>query len=995
MKPEQDRTAPAQFDSFDDLIVEELCEHQLRLDQGPMGRTRTLDEGDIPVEFQPELDECRDILNLFHEARIQEKLPLPEAEGSQSLGSYALPSRIGRFKILEQLGFGGFGVVFRGIDPIAGRQVAIKIPRPEMLGTPELIDRFAREASMVAQLDHPNIVSVYESSCEGIVPYLVMSYVSGKTLSQWRAEQPDVPALAVAEIVRDLALAVAHAHDRGVLHRDLKPGNIILCPRNITASGHSFQFIPILTDFGMARCIDVKDPLTRTGAIIGTTGYLSPEQAEGRTRDITARTDVYGLGTVLDELLTGQSPFRDSNDHKTVERILHDEPLSPRSLRSSIPIELEVICLKCLEKSPANRYRSAQDLVDDLQRYLHGEPIYARPVSTLVHFRKWLGRHPTLASILVATAVSLVILAEVAYSYNARLAASLEITERERNSARIIELDVKRRAYDSDMRNAKISLDRGNLRQMRKLLGRHLPRENGKDLRDFAWWYLWREIDEASQLLGHHGIEATAAGVTRKGDLAASGGIDSVIRLWSMPDTKLVAELVGHEFGNVASVNFSPNGEHLVSAGRDGTVRVWDVKSRKELFVRREHGSHVFDAVYSPDGQLIASVGGDHAIRLWNPANGEPVGILRGHSQIVVCQAFHPTESILASGSMDGTIRFWNLKELCPDDRVEGGMIQYAEGELWPRALVFAPDGKSLFAGIRKSETRRIGFEPGNFGNELGQLGDQGNAFCLLWPRDSTLISALGNTEIRIADRFVWGSPGQRLSGHFRPVLSIAAPADGSFLLSASEDGSVRYWPQVQNHSRINVIEDRESFCDSDPSTFSVQWGGEFLAADFQQGQVAIYQLSERKRMRTFPKDDGDDFVISPSGRLVLIRQRDGLTTCYRVSDAEVLWKQQLSVSPERSRFRSMAIDDSETFASVTGDHELLIVSIPDFKILHRLHHPGPLSQVQFLKGEQTSPTVISSCPRWHHSVLGCGNREPAKATADRQRPDSFIFHFE
>lgn len=962
MKAEHDRTARPQIDSFDDLIVKELCDYQIRLDQGQIGRDRSVDEREIPVEFQPELEECRDILDLFHEARIGKGFPLPESETCQSLGSYALPPRIGRFKILEQLGFGGFGVVFRGIDPITGRQVAIKIPRPELLGTQELLDRFAREASMMAQLDHPNIVSVTESSCEGIVPFLVMSYVPGKTLSQWRSEQSEIPPRTVAEIARDLALAVAHAHDRGVLHRDLKPGNILLCPRTAAASVDELQFIPILTDFGMARCADFKDPLTRTGAIIGTMGYLSPEQVEGRSREITARTDVYGLGAVLYELLTGRAPFGNVNDHETIHRILHDEPIRPLSFQRSIPIELEVICLKCLEKAPSNRYQSAQSLMDDLQRYLNNEPIYARPVSSLVHFRKWISRHPTLASIILASVVSLGLIAEIAYSYNARLAASLETSERERSAAQIFELDINRRAYDSDMRNAKISLDRGNLRQMLKLLNRHVPKGRRRDLRDFAWWYMWREIDEASQLLGRHGSEATAAAVTRRGDLIASGGADSMIRIWSMTDKKLRAELVGHEFGTAASVNFSPSGEQLVSAGRDGTVRVWDLKTQTELFVCRDHQSHVFEAVYSPNGDLIASAGADNAIRLWNPTNGAPSGVLRGHTQTVVCLAFHPTESTLASGSRDGTIRFWNLKELCSDDRIKGGTIEFSDGELWPRALVFEPDGKNLIAGIRRSETRRISFEKGNYGNEVGRLGDQGNAFCLVWPSDGTLVSALGNSEIRMADRFDWRLPGERLSGHFAPVLSIAAPADGSFLVSASEDGCVRYWPQVQNRSRINVVQDRESLWDSNPSTFSVQWGNQFVAADFQREQVAIYRLSDRRLERTFRKGNGDDFVLSASGRLLLIRESGGLATCYRVSDGDILWTKHLSANPMHSNFGSMAIDDSETFACVTGDKEVLIVSMPTSSILHRFQHPNILSQVQFLKDKQRSPAVISSC---------------------------------
>lgn len=959
MDPKQDRLEREQLDPRDQFIVDDLCDYQTRLDQRAVDCPSSVEGREIPVELQPMIDKCREVLDFLHDARAATSVPARDPEHSDVATQYVPPSRIGRFKIVEQLGFGGFGVVFRGIDPIVGRQVAIKIPRPELLGAPEFIERFAREASIVAQLEHPNIVSIYESSCHDIVPYIVMSYIPGKTITQWRAEHTDAPPLMVARIGFDLAIAVAHAHERGVLHRDIKPRNIILSPRKNTASESDFVFTPILTDFGMARCVDLDASHTRTGTMIGTTGYMSPEQAEGRSRDITARTDVYGLGTVLYELLTGKPPFHSSSTPQTIQKILRDEPLPPRVCRPSIPLDLEVICLKCLEKSPSNRYQSAQALADDLQRFMNGEPIWARPISTFVRVQKWVFRHPTLASMIVASVISLMAIVEISFWYNAQLVSLLAISERDRIAARKVEHDVKRRAYQSDMRNAKINLDRGNLRQMLKLLDRYRPEEPSEDLRDLAWWYLWREFEGTSRVLGHHEDQATSVAVTRKGDLVASGGIDGVIRLWSVPDGKLLAEFFGHESGAVESVNFSPNGNRLVSAGEDGTVRVWDLASHSELFVRREHGSHVLDAVYSPCGDIIASGGDDQMVRLWNPETGEPVAVLSGHTKRVLCLAFHPTEATLATGGADATIRFWKLRELAPEERINGGTISFEKKDHAVRALAFEPNGRSLIAGFGGEETRRYSLDGPQIGQELERRSGRSNSLCFAWPQQGSLYTAQANSEIRLDDRFDRGKPLEWLRGHFRAVLSIAAPADASFIVSASQDGYVRFWPQSQSHSWINVVKDEDFLPDHESGSCSIQWRQHYLAADFQQRQLSIYRIPDRKLERTFPKNNDDDYALSSSGRLLIIYEQNGMATCYRVNDGEVLWRREFSVIPGRKRSQAIALDETEKYLVVPCENDLLIVSTASSEILHRIGPLETLGQFQFLNERGTSLTAV------------------------------------
>lgn len=304
------------------------------------------------------------------------------------------PLRLGKFELLEELGSGSYGVVFRARDTELDRLVAIKLLRAGRLATRADLDRFLREARSAAQLKHPGIVSLYEigQTSDG-ASYLVEEFVAGVTLAG-RLEKGRLLARQAAELVALVADALDYAHRHGVIHRDIKPSNILLDDRGQ----------PHLMDFGLAKR-DIDDtPVTPEGEVLGTPAYLSPEHAAGDSHHIDSRSDVYSLGVVLYEALTGERPFH-GNRRMLLLQVLEDEPRPPRRLNDRIPRDLETICLRAMAKSPARRYQTAADLADDLRRYLRGDAILARPIGRLERLKHWRRRNPLAASLLIAVSM--------------------------------------------------------------------------------------------------------------------------------------------------------------------------------------------------------------------------------------------------------------------------------------------------------------------------------------------------------------------------------------------------------------------------------------------------------------------------------------------------------------------------------------------------------------------------------------------------------------
>src|SRR5262245_94450 len=358
----------------EDLFTARLAEYDAALAEG---RARPTSDGDGAIS--PDLESAKECLELLEAVwpraansgsgtRHATCLPGSQAaatnHGDDTL--FDQPRHLGRFEIVRELGRGGGGIVFLARDPTLNRHVALKIPRAELLLTSESRRRFVRESETAARLSHPNIVPVYEAGQASGICYLVSAYCQGPNLAGWlRDRERPVSSRQAALIVAALADGVAHMHSRGVLHRDIKPSNILLENCAQETASNELAFVPRLTDFGLAK-MDAFDPgasdATRAGSVLGTPAYMAPEQAEGRVDLLGPATDVFALGVLLYELLTGAPPFRGGNDVETLQQVATTEARPPRQLRREVPRDLETICLKCLAKAPARRYATAAAL---------------------------------------------------------------------------------------------------------------------------------------------------------------------------------------------------------------------------------------------------------------------------------------------------------------------------------------------------------------------------------------------------------------------------------------------------------------------------------------------------------------------------------------------------------------------------------------------------------------------------------------------------------
>lgn len=391
MQPTERREGPA--NEHEDILEDLLDRWEHSRESGAELSPETLCANcpELQTELESRIDALRKIDGFIEQEAAGEATRIAAPEPAP------LPARIGQFEILDLIAEGGMGAVYRAKQTMPERVVALKVIRSGDSSTAQEMQRFQSEAAAAAKLSHPNIVPVFEFGEHEGRHYFTMEYVAGRSLAQTvREDGPFDPQLA-AKTIRAVAEAVHYAHEMGVVHRDIKPANVLI----------DEQGRPRVTDFGIAKQLEVDTALTATGQILGTPDFMAPEQAKGNPGDIGPKSDVFSLGATLYAILTGQSPFRGEDVYSTIRKVIEDDPVSPRSLNTRVDRDLATICLKCLQKAPDQRYATARELADDLGRYLAGETIKARRTPLAVRAVRWVKRHPAIALTALAVAAGL------------------------------------------------------------------------------------------------------------------------------------------------------------------------------------------------------------------------------------------------------------------------------------------------------------------------------------------------------------------------------------------------------------------------------------------------------------------------------------------------------------------------------------------------------------------------------------------------------------
>lgn len=815
---------------------------------------------------------------------------------------------IGRYKLLETIGEGGMAVVYMAeqLRPVH-RRVALKVIKLGM-DTRGVIARFEAERQTLALMDHPNIAKVFDGGAtETGRPYFVMELVRGVPITEY-CDKNKLNTRERLDLFIQVCQAVQHAHQKGIIHRDIKPSNILV-------TLHDGVPVPKVIDFGVAKATEQrltdKTLFTRFQAFIGTPAYMSPEQAEMSGLDIDTRTDIYALGVLLYELLTGKTPFDAEELLRTGldacrRTIREKEPVRPSTrvatmigpelsdtaerrrtesmrLVHVLRADLDWIVMKCLEKDRTRRYDTANALGTDLHRYLTGEPVLARPPSTIYRTGKFVRRNKAV----VAVAAVLVIAAVVS-SWQAvratraereqiRLAGiareALENEAGQRRRAEAEELAALRRAYNSDMNLVQQALRANNFGRVVSLLDRYRPTAGEPDFRQWEWRYFWAQSrSEAAFALPRQPDAINALSIAPNGRILATSDRRGTLKLWDLNRRAEIATIEQRGFGARAFA-FSRDGGRLAAVIREdrrhAKIAVWTVAER-EIAEEFPVGDRVEALAFSPDDTRLLILNGDMSVEAWDFGRRKLEALLpeaeeRGHFR---SEAIFSPDVRRVAVSEGGQIRVLDLATGAELARMQAFEQNVA-------AMAFSPDGTTLAASpLFTDVSTTIKLFSTASGQEVGRLvGHVSWVPGLTFTADGErLISVGADQTLR-----VWDLANQveldRLHGHLSEVYCVDVTPDGETIVSGCKDGTLLGW-------HTEGVERRKEFESLPVAVSHVAFlpDGEGILSVNEDGTVQLWDSETLSEIECIPGlgDDVRRLLVSPDGALVFAGTRSG-----------------------------------------------------------------------------------------------------------------------
>jgi len=790
----------------DDAVLELI--HAEVSTRNDMGQRPTLEEWEERFpRLLPRMEQIVSLRSVFDSE--MPTLTDSSAGTADPLASVQAPDgrlRIGNYQILQEIGRGGMGVVYKARQANLSRIVALKmILAGEHSGLRERA-RLRNEAQAAAQLMHPNVVQIFEIGEHQGLPFLAMEYVAGGNLTRTLRAMPQAFRWS-ARLTETMARAIHVAHQRGIVHRDLNPSNILI----------ALDGTPKISDFGLAKFLVDDKGLSLSGVILGTPSYMAPEQVSGNGQTIGPGTDVYALGALLYEMLTGAAPFRGFTPMETLCQVMEAELVPPSRLRHGVPEDLETICLKCLDRDPARRYSSAEDLAEDLRRYQENQPVRAHRTSKCRQALQWTRRQPMAARLLGLCSLLLFTLLGVVIAY------SLYVTEQNRVSERAwsraiklkneiaIERDkfsyeastARRRTYDAQLFQVKQSIESGQIELAQELFQPVLENfaATAKDPAGFELQYLNRLIERAAWLLEGHGAKVSCLAVSRREGTLVSGDSSGQVIVWDL-DRKIPRYCQGKHNAPVCKVAIVAGDETrrgtiaslIAQGGKSVELKLWDTATGALITTLHTGSLQDPDIQFSPDGSLLTLCGlapDDHGEQsyIWKLNSASPPDKPSATIPGTFKQAFSPDGKLLAAGGCDGTVRLHVMADLGSVHRPPA-LEQRPGGRV--TALAFSRDGSRLAAGL---QDRGLTVWEVATGRIFAHYTDQDGPvvfvdFCL---DGKALVGCEGTTVLwtRPLDQ-----PGPRrlLPGVESQINSVCLSSDGRLLAAAARNQPVIIW---------------------------------------------------------------------------------------------------------------------------------------------------------------------------------------------------------